>query len=138
MPCCAFAACIVAQLLLGFRAIKRAVFGPSAGEFTARNLAVEWRLDSAAPAFLDLVPESRRWLWGRRSLRGLALAAALEVVIVLGAIYGVVEHLGHGGGHTEHAHRVEGVGRDLAAVRGNIDGAPNLGAASAQGTFFTR
>jgi hypothetical protein len=118
--------------------VKRAVFGPGAGESAARNLAVEWRLDSAAAASLVLAPESRGWLWGRRSLQGLALAAALEVVIVVGAIYGVVEHLGHGAGHSGHVHRVEGIGRDLGAVRGNIDGAPNLRAASAQGTFFTR
>src|SRR5438093_6044221 len=87
MPCCAFAACIVAQLLVGIRAIKRAWFGPGAGEFAERNVAVEWRLDSAAAASLDLAPASRGWVFGRRSLRGLALAAALEIVIVLGAIY---------------------------------------------------
>ena len=110
MPCCAFAACIVAQLFLGVRAIKCAIFGRVAGESTARNLAVEWRLDSVAPVSLDLAPPPAGWLLGGRSLRGLALAAALEVVIVLGAIYGVVEHLGHGAGHSGHAHRAEGSG----------------------------
>jgi hypothetical protein len=138
MPCCAFAACIVAQLLLGLRAIKRAVFGPGAGEFAARNIAVEWRLDSAPAVSRDLAPESYGWLRGRRSLRGLALATALGVVIVLGAIYGVVEHLGHGAGHSGHLHRVEGVGRDLGADRGNTDGEPNPGSAPPQGTFFAR
>jgi hypothetical protein len=133
MPCCAFAACIVGQILLGVRAIKRAWFGPGAGEFPTRNATVEWRLDSAAPASPDLAPESRGWPWGRRSLRGLALAAALEVVIVLGAIYGVVEHLGHGAGHSGHVHRVEGVGRDLGTDRGKIDGAPNPGRGFATG-----
>jgi len=43
MPCCGFA-CIVAQLLLGVRAIKRVIFGRGTGE--DKNLAVEWRLDS--------------------------------------------------------------------------------------------
>jgi hypothetical protein len=138
MPCCAFAACIVAQLLLGARAIKRAIFGQRAGEAAARNLAVEWRLDSAAAASLELAPPSNRWLMSRRSLRGLALAAALEVAIVFGAIYEVVEHLGHGAGHSGHVHRVEGVGRELGADRANTDGAPVLGAASPQKTFFTQ
>jgi hypothetical protein len=59
-------------------------------------------------------------------------------VIVLGAIYGVVEHLGHGAGHSGHLHRVEGVGRDPGANHGNIDGAPNPASASPQRTFFTR
>lgn len=131
MPCCAFAVCIVAQLVFGVRALRRAVFGGAAAESMARNAVVEWRFDSAAAASLDLAPESRGWLWGRPSLRGLALAAALEVVIVLGAIYGVVEHLGHGGGHSGHVRRVEGVGSDLGAHRANTDGAPNPGAAIA-------
>jgi hypothetical protein len=133
MPCCAFAACIVAQLLLGVRAMKRAIFGQRAGESAARNLAVEWRLDPVAAPSSDLAPAFAAGFLSRRSLRGLALAAALEIVIVLGAIYGVVEHLGHGGGHSEHAHRVEGVGSDLAVHRAKTDGAPNPGAAIAPG-----
>jgi hypothetical protein len=138
MPCCAFAACIVAQLLLGVGAIKRAIFGPGARESAVRNFAVEWRLDSAPAASLDLARPSAGWLLGRRSLRGLALAAALEVVIVLGAIYGVVGHFGHGSGHSGHAHRVEGVGRQGGAERGNSDGALNSDGASSQDTFFTQ
>jgi hypothetical protein len=113
MPCCAFAACIVAQLLLGVSAIKRAIFGRGGGD--CRNLAVEWRRDSSAAPSLDLAPPPARWLLGRRSLRGLALAAVLEVVIVLGAIYGVVEHLGHGAGHSGHAHRAERLQHDRGA-----------------------
>ena len=113
MPCCAFAACIVAQLFLGARAVKWAIFGRGAGD--ARNLAVEWRLDSTASPPLDLAIPSAGWLLGRRSLRGLALAGALELAIVLGAVYGIVEHLGHGAGHSGHAHRAEGLGRDRGA-----------------------
>jgi hypothetical protein len=87
MPCCAFAACIVAQLLLGVRAMKRAIFGQGAGESAARNLAVEWRLDPVAAPSSDLAPAFAAGFLSRRSLRGLALAAALEIVIVLGAIW---------------------------------------------------
>jgi len=76
MPCCAFAACIVAQLLLGIRAVKRALLGGDSGEETARNLAVEWRLDSAPS---DVVVDRR--FFGRLSLRGLAVAAAFELAI---------------------------------------------------------
>ncbi|HSD09401.1 MAG TPA: hypothetical protein VLF14_00325 [Candidatus Binatia bacterium] len=133
MPCCAFAACIVAQLLLAVGAIKRAIFGQGAGESTARNIAVEWRLDSGVAPSLDLASASAGWLLGRRSLRGLALAAALEVAIVVGAIYGVVEHLGHGAGHSGHAHRVEGTGLD-----GGIDGSRALNPDAASLQAFKR
>lgn len=117
MPCCAFAACIVAQLILGVRAVKRALFGGAADAFTARNSAVEWRLDSAAATSVDVASPSLAWLRDRRSLRFLVLAAGFEVVIVVGAIYGVVEHLGHGGAaHSGHAHRAESI-----AAHGPID-----------------
>jgi hypothetical protein len=105
MPCCAFAACIVGQLLLGFGALKRALFGDDGS--AARNAAVEWRLDSPVSPPLDPAP---RWaaLRSRRALGGLALAAALELLIVLGAVYGVIEHLGHGKGHAAHVHAAAG------------------------------
>src|SRR5262249_44828293 len=128
MPCCAFAAAIVAQLILGVRVIKRVIFGSTAGESAARNLAVEWRLGWAAAASPDLAAGSGGWLRGRRPLRGLALAAALELVIVLGAVYGIAEHLGHAAGHSQHIHQTDGIGRDVGAHRENTAGAPNSGA----------
>jgi hypothetical protein len=127
MPCCAFAVCIVAQLVFGVRALQRAVFGGAAGESTARNAVVEWRLDSAAAKSLDLAPPLP-WLAGRRPLRAFALAAALEFVIAVGAIYGLAGHLGHLGGgvaHFGHDHRAEGVehdrGDERVTTHGEVD-----------------
>jgi len=108
MPCCTFAACIVGQLILAFGALKRALFGADA-DGVARNAAVEWRLDSPAAPSLDPAP---RWAWlrSRRAIGGLALAAALEMLIIFGAVYGIIEHLGHGAGagHTAHVHAAAG------------------------------
>jgi hypothetical protein len=39
---------------------------------------------------------------GRRVLGGLAIAAVLEIALVLGAVYGLVDHFGHG--HGSHVH----------------------------------
>jgi hypothetical protein len=96
MPCCAFAACIVGQLILLVGAVKGALFGRGAAVPTARNAAVEWRLDAANVVARNDRLSSAGWRPSRRALRGLALVAALELVIVLGVIYGVFEHLGHG------------------------------------------
>jgi hypothetical protein len=93
MPCCAFAACIVGQLILLVGAVKGALFGRGADP---RNTAVEWRLDAANAVTRSPMPSSAGWRPSRGALRGLVLAAALEVAIVLGVIYGVFEHLGHG------------------------------------------
>ena len=95
MPCCAFAACIVGQLILLLGAVKGAVFGRPATESTARNTAVEWRLDAANAVVPNHLPSSGGWRPSRRAMGGLALAAALELAIVLGVIYGVFGHLGH-------------------------------------------
>ncbi|HUE38482.1 MAG TPA: hypothetical protein VMR29_03210, partial [Candidatus Binatia bacterium] len=87
-------------------AVKRALFGADADAIT-RNAAVEWRLDSPAAPSLDPAP---RWAWlrSRRAIGGLALAAALEMLIIFGAAYGIIEHLGHGAGHTAHVHAPAG------------------------------
>jgi hypothetical protein len=114
MPCCAFAACIVAQLLLAVRAIRRTLLGQRAGGATESNIAVEWRLDSVTPS-LALAPALGGRLPGRRALRGLALVAAVELLLVLGAIYGVAEHLGHRDGHPGHVHHTNVAGPDGAA-----------------------
>ena len=93
MPCCAFAACIVGQLILLVGAVKGALFGCPAAP---RNTAVEWRLDAANTVARSPMPYSAGWRPSGVAVRGLVLAAALELAIVLGVIYGVFEHLGHG------------------------------------------
>lgn len=100
MPCCAFAAAVIGQLLLVVRAVKRLLLGESPG--AARNIAVEWRLDGG-----DVPAETPRPFWpgSRRVLGGLAIAAALEIALVLGAVYGLVDHFGHG--HAAHVHGPE-------------------------------
>jgi hypothetical protein len=103
MPCCAFAACLVAQLLFGARALKRALLGGDDG-LEARNPAVEWRLDAAGAMPVAGARPASPWPWGQRSLRGFALAAALEVLIAVGAIYGMVKHFADHGAHSAHAH----------------------------------
>ena len=96
MPCCAFAACIVGQLILLLGAVKGALFGRPSAMPTARNTAVEWRLDAANTVARSPMPYSAGWRPSGVTVRGLVLAAALELAIVLGVIYGVFEHLGHG------------------------------------------
>lgn len=99
MPCCALAACIIAQFILAFHAMKRTLFGPPEGE--ARNAAVEWRLalqDAPSPV-ADPRPA---WWRSRRAVGGLALAVAVELLLVVGGIYVVIEHFGHGAGHAAH------------------------------------
>jgi hypothetical protein len=100
MPCCAFAACIIGQLILAFAAVKRALLGGAPDD--GHNAAVEWRLDAPAAPSLGPAPRSA-WLPSRRAVGGLALAAALELLIILGAVYGVIEHFGHGAGEG-HVH----------------------------------
>ena len=84
MPCCAFAAFILGQILIGFDAVKRFVFGRSTP--TVINPATEWRL--GAPP----VPSRPRY-----SFKWFAVAAPIEIALVLGAGYGL--HL-----HKNHAH----------------------------------
>ena len=85
MPCCAFAAFILGQILIGFDAVKRLVFGRSTPAVI--NPATEWRLGTPAVA----APRSRI------SPKWFAVAAPIEIALVLGAGYGL--HL-----HKNHAH----------------------------------
>jgi hypothetical protein len=102
MPCCAFAACIVGQILLALAAVKRALLGRGSA-IEVRNAAVEWRLD--APAAAIVAPPARvAWLRSRRAAGGLALAAALEIALVFGALYGLAEHAGHRSSAEHAAH----------------------------------
>lgn len=97
MPCCAFAAFIISQIVLGFGAIKRFVLrsGDVLDEGPC-NPATEWRLIGGAPALA--APPSRRF-----GMRTLALAASIEILLAVGAAYGY--HL-----HAHHHHH------DLASV----------------------
>ena len=119
LPCCAFAAVIIAQLLVGVRVVKRALFGADDAS-AATNRAVEWRLEPATARRIDPPASSVRFL-GRWSLRGLAVAAAIEAAIVLGVAYGLWEHAGHGAAHFAHARHV-GVGHETSGVdHGTLD-----------------
>lgn len=98
MPCCAFAAFIVSQIVLGFGAIKGFVLrsGDSLDDAPS-NPATEWRLIGGVPA---LAAPSRR----RFGVRALAIAASIEILLAIGAAYSY--HL-----HTHHYHH-----HDLTSV----------------------
>jgi hypothetical protein len=89
MPCCALAAFVISQIVIGFGAIKRFVLRSDDSLDEAwRNPATEWRLTGDAPA---LAAPSRR----RLGMRTLAIAASIEILLVLGAAYGYVLHTHH-------------------------------------------
>jgi hypothetical protein len=97
MPCCAFAAFIVSQIVLGFSAVKKLLLrSGDSGDEAPNNPATEWRLIGGAPAIA--ATPIRRF-----GIRALALAASIEIVIAAGAAYGY--HL-----HAHHHHH------DLASV----------------------
>jgi hypothetical protein len=89
MPCCAFAAFIISQVVLGFGAIKKFVLrsGDSLDD-APNNPATEWRLIGAAPA---LAPPPQR----RLRMRTLALAGSIEILLAIGAAYGYHLHAHH-------------------------------------------
>jgi len=124
LPCCAFAAAIIAQLLVGLRVVKRTLFG--AGDASAaRNPAVEWRLEPASVRRVEPPPSSSGWVLGRWSFRGLAFAAAIEAAIVLGVAYGLWEHAGHSAAHSSHVRHAE-VGRETTGNdHGTLDRSPS-------------
>jgi hypothetical protein len=102
MPCCAFAAFIISQIVLGFGAVKKFLLR-SRNELSdslddaPSNPATEWRLIGGAPA--PAVLPARRF-----TIRTLALAASIEIVLAAGATYGYHVHA-----HHHHHH-------DLASV----------------------
>jgi hypothetical protein len=114
LPCCAFAAAIVAQLLVGLGVVKRVLFGADEAS-TSRNPVVEWRLEPVSARRVGPPATSSARLLGRWSLRGLAFAAAIEAAIVLGVAYGLLEHAGHGAAHSPHAHHAD-VGHETASI----------------------
>jgi len=94
MPCCAFAAFIVSQVVLGFGVIERFLLrsGDTLDD-TASNPATEWHLIGGTPA--PAAPPSSR----RLGLRALAIAASIEILLALGAAYGYQLHTTH---HLHH------------------------------------
>jgi hypothetical protein len=88
MPCCAFAAFIISQIVLGLGAIKRFVLrsGDSL-EPAPNNPATEWRLNGNPPA---LAVPTRRF-----GLRTLAFAASIEILLTVGSVYGYHQHTHH-------------------------------------------
>jgi hypothetical protein len=89
MPCCAFAAFIISQIVLGFGAFKRFVLrrGDSL-EAAANNPATEWQLSTSASALA--APTPRRF-----GIRALALATSIEILLGVGAAYGYHLHMHH-------------------------------------------
>ncbi len=98
MPCCAFAAFILGQVMIGLHTFKRFVFGARA-DHVGDNPATEWRLDRTSP----LAASPRRL-----SLRWIAAAGLIELVLVAGGAYGLRSHLGH---LAHHHHAVVARGR---------------------------
>ncbi len=105
MPCCAFAAFIISQIVLGFGAIKRFVLrSGDALDDAPSNPATEWRLIGGAPALAT--PSARRF-----GMRTLALAASIEILLAIGAAYGYHLHAHH------HHHDLASVATAPASVR---------------------
>ena len=89
MPCCAFAAFIISQIVLGFGTIKRFLLKTDdALEEAPSNPATEWRLIGNAPVLS--APSHRRF-----GVRTLALAASIEILLAVGAAYGYHSHGQH-------------------------------------------
>src|SRR5713226_5576341 len=89
MPCCAFAAFILGQILIGLDAIKRFVFRRTSLE-QPDNPATEWRLATA-----HVPPAARRGVFRAGSIRWLAVATLLELVLAIGSFCGLRAHLHH-------------------------------------------
>ena len=106
MPCCAFAAFILSQVVLGFGALKRFVLrSDDAFDDAPINSAAEWRLIGGAPALAE--PSRRRY-----GLRMLAIAASVEILLAIGAAYGYHIHA-----HHHHHHDLASVASAPTSVR---------------------
>ena len=92
MPCCALAAFILGQVMIGLHAFKRFCFGITS-EHVADNPATEWRLNGPplAPARLP-----RRF-----GLRWTTIAL-VEAVLIAGGAFGFRTHFAH----RQHHHAV--------------------------------
>lgn len=92
MPCCAFAAFILAQILIGLDAIKRFALGRS---HTPNDLPVnpstEWRLiKDESSNRISPTPSKLRLRVG-----WIAAAASIEIALTIGGVYGLRSHLTH-------------------------------------------
>ena len=94
MPCCALAAFILGQVLIGVDGIKR-FFGIAASA-TPNNPATDWRPNSIPPARKSPLRLGVRWA---------AVVAILEIALVGGGAYGLRAHFGHG--HDSHPAQIE-------------------------------
>jgi hypothetical protein len=102
MPCCAFAAFIVGQILLGLNAVKRFVFGNSFDAEVSDNPATEWRLVGAEQFSATPAKAPRRVI----GARWFAAAAVIEMVLLLGGAYGLHVHFQHHVQHHAASHKV--------------------------------
>ena len=85
MPCCALAAFILGQVLIGLDGIKR--FLGIATSAAPDNPATEWRLGGVT---------TPRKSSPRLGLRWAAVVAILEIALMAGGTYGLRAHFGHG------------------------------------------
>ena len=84
MPCCALAAFILGQVLIGLDGIKR--FLGIATSAAPDNPATEWRLGGVT---------TPRKSSPRLGLRWAAVVAILEIALMAGGTYGLRAHFGH-------------------------------------------
>ncbi len=104
MPCCAFAAFILGQVLIGFDAFKRFVLRRSDSAIQLPiNPATAWQLDGEVSS-MPVRASSR----ARRGIRWLAVAASLEIALATMGAYGL-----RNGGH----HLQASVGVDVLLCR---------------------
>jgi hypothetical protein len=90
MPCCAFAAFIVGQILVGIDAARRFLTGSVLNVADLpRNPATEWTPFSTLTASPLIVPRRRS------GIRAIALLASIEVLLAIGAMYGIHHHRSH-------------------------------------------
>jgi len=85
MPCCALAAFILGQILIGLDGIKR--FLGIAVSAPPDNPATQWR-----PGAITTPPKSSL----RLGFRWAAVVAVVEIALVAGGAYGLHAHFGRG------------------------------------------
>jgi hypothetical protein len=94
VPCCALAAFILGQVLIGLDGIKR-FFGIAASA-PPDNPATEWRFGGVTTQRKSSLRPGFRWA---------AVVAILEIALVAGGAYGLRAHSGHG--HDSNSAQIE-------------------------------